>query len=115
MPHLLGLIGDGLNLLGALVLALDILLRQREHKLKESLKERSSDAQKTGLKITRARGFLLTDPDFAENVLTRRSLIFGYVGVGLLATGFAFQALYHALEIHREHRVSETTQSKRSI
>jgi hypothetical protein len=39
LSHWLGLVGEGFNLVGALIMALDIFLRKREHFWKENLDE----------------------------------------------------------------------------
>lgn len=94
-PHELGLIGDGLNLFGALTLALDIFLRQREQRRKEALDHVSRAAREASLSRTEYKGYSLISPDFSERVLNRTALARAYTGVGLMVFGFTFQALYH--------------------
>jgi hypothetical protein len=99
LSHWLGLIGEGLNFLGALVMALDIFLRQKEHVLKARLDQLMQFAQVNGLSVTTYKGRRLASNGFSEKIVNRRSIAIAYGGVALLAAGFFCLALHHGLEI----------------
>jgi hypothetical protein len=99
LAHWIGLLGEGLNLAGAVVLAFDIFLRRKEHELAVSLSQLSADAREAELNSTFYRGIPVTSPDFPLLVLQRSATRWAYLGVGLLMAGFLCLAAYHAVEI----------------
>jgi len=99
LAHCLGIVGEGLNFLGALILALDILLRPMERNWEEQLTEASSFALKHRLESSKYKGEKVASPEFPRAILNRRALNLGLLGTGLLAIGFLCLVGYHALEI----------------
>jgi hypothetical protein len=103
LSHWLGLIGEGLNFFGALVMALDVFLRHKEHVFQKKLDALARVARTKQLHSTTYEGYRLSSEDFSYDVLHRRSTITAYIGVALLAFGFLFLATYHGLEIWDAH------------
>lgn len=98
-PHLIGIVGESLNFLGAGALACDILLRSPEHARRKRLGALHDFATRTGLERVTYQGIPVILQDFAEKVLDRRAARFGFLGVGLLALGFLLLVIYHAMEM----------------
>lgn len=99
MPHYLGLAGELLNLLGALVMGLDVFWRDRERKLKSDLEHVKKLALNANIPSTLYKGCEVVSEDFPESALDKRSSLIAYTGAGLLALGFVLLAVYHGLEI----------------
>lgn len=95
--HVLGIVGEVLNLAGAICLAYDMVLRQSERVHGEQLKGLGEFARKFGLAGLLYRGVDAAQPDFAQRVVDRRAACFGYCGVTLLALGFLLLVGYHVV------------------
>lgn len=103
LSHWLGLIGECLNFLGAVVMALDIFLHRREQRLERKLDRLASFARSNLMMTTTYGGYRLSSDDFTQNVIHRRSLIRAYGGVTLFALGFLLLVAHHGLEIRDAH------------
>jgi hypothetical protein len=99
LGHWVGVAGEALNFFGALILALDLLLRRREQPLKETLSVATKWARKFDLQAT-FKGVPLTVSDFVERVLARSAARLGYVGIGFLAVGFLLLVGHHLIAIY---------------
>lgn len=95
--HVFGLFGEFLNFLGAVVLACDVFMRQKEHILKEDLDRLASLEKSNNLNSTTYKGFFLSSDDFSQKVLHRRSALTAYCGIALLAFGFLLLVAYHGI------------------
>lgn len=98
--HRIGIVGESLNFLGALVLALDIFLRRREHAMSKRLVLLNAFAIRTSLKSTYYKGKRIDAPDFPTTVLHEHATFVAYCGVALLALGFLSLVAYHVVEIN---------------
>jgi AbrB family looped-hinge helix DNA binding protein len=99
LAHWIGVLGEGLNLVGAAVLARDIFLRREEHERALGLKELSDFGQRNRLQSTTYKGILVSSPDLSLIVLQRYATRLAYWGLGFLGAGFLCLAIYHGLEI----------------
>jgi hypothetical protein len=97
--HLLGFVGELSNLIGAIVLARDLLARDEESAERERLFSVSQWAVKSHLKSTVYRGQNVAAPDFARSIVDLRSKVLAYKGISLLVLGFALLAVYHFWEL----------------
>lgn len=98
-PHVLGITGEFLNLLGAVGLGFDILLRSPERARRKRLAKLHDFALRAGLERWEHKGVNVSSPDFAEAVSDRRAAVYGGAGVGLLVAGFFLLVLYHLGEM----------------
>jgi hypothetical protein len=108
LPHWIGILGETLNFFGALVLALDLLLRRREDELDDLLQRATIFAQKHGLRTALYRNLVVASSTFSKDLLHRRKLLLGLLGTGMLAAGFLCLACYHAMEIRKESSSPQT-------
>jgi hypothetical protein len=99
LSHWLGIIGESLNFLGALIMALDIFLRGHERRREKKLGKLAQFARENGLERTIYRGFRVTSADFPQNVLDDRATVIAYVGIAILAAGFLLLIGHHWLEL----------------
>lgn len=99
MWHVLGIIGESLNFLGAVLLAFDILLRKPEHDRGRRLAELHDFAVRNRLDSLEYKRVKVISTDFVDSILDRRAAIFGMIGVVLLGIGFLFLIGYHIGEI----------------
>lgn len=99
LAHLIGCFGELLNLVGAVVFAIDLVGRDLEHKLEEGLKATSRLAVAFDLQSTTYKGRRASSMNFARDVLNRRSALLGYWGLGTLGVGFIFLIAYHCIEM----------------
>jgi len=107
LAHWIGVLGEGLNLVGAAILALDIFFRRREHERALRLRALSDFGQRSGLQSTTYIGIPVSSPDLPLIVLHRHATRLAYLGLGFLCLGFLFLAIYHGLEIREaRHRKS---------
>jgi hypothetical protein len=97
--HLLGLLGELLNLAGAIVLANDLVDRDKEENRREYCAVANQWAVEVGLKSTYYLGCNVAARDFVRTVLNLRSRNLGYIGLRLLVGGFALLCAYHFVEI----------------
>ena len=105
--HWLGIIGECFNLLGALILALDVFLRNHERRLESNLAGIGDFARKNNLNNTIYKGSLLTDSAFPWNVLDRKATFIAYLGSACLTVGFSLLIAHHSLELlHSGHERS---------
>jgi len=100
LAHWVGIIGEGLNFFGAVVIALDIFLRQNERAVESSLHKLNLLAMNKLTSRTTYYGIPLNAPDFAKKVLDKKAIRLAYVGVGLLVAGFLCLVGYHGIEIY---------------
>ena len=98
VAHILGILGEGLNLIGAIILALEIFQRQDERKRERDLEKLNTFAKNAGLKGVYL-GIPVNDPDFARRVIDRRAARLAFRGVVLLAAGFLLLLSYHIAEM----------------
>jgi hypothetical protein len=106
LPHIIGTIGELLNFTGALVLARDLFVRQREHKEAKRLRARHEWGRAHSISA-KFQGVPINDPDFVEKVQGQRTSRLGYIGVGFMAAGFLCLAGYHVFSIYLESTISE--------
>jgi hypothetical protein len=95
------LIGEALNFIGALVMALDIFFRRAEESREVNLSRLTSLAKAKGITSTVYKQKNVASDEFARSVVRSRSLWIAYGGVFLLAAGFLCLAIYHVLEIRQ--------------
>ena len=104
LSHWLGIGGELLNFLGALVLALDIFLRSRERRREKSLSKIGDFARKNSLDRTTYKGSMVSGADFPQDVIDNRATAIAYIGTALLATGFLLLIAHHSLELQSYER-----------
>jgi hypothetical protein len=97
--HEIGLVGETMNFIGAVVLAMDLFQRPRERRNLRSLQQLRDFGQKFALKSTRYGGIGICSDDFHDVVSDRRTLALAWVGAGMMALGFLCLILYHWLEM----------------
>ena len=102
LSHWLGMIGELLNLLGALTMALDIFLRGRERQREERLNLISETAQKAGIKRTIYKGYDVSSERFALSVLDAKTTMIAYIGCALFVGGFLMLIAHHGLELREK-------------
>lgn len=90
---------EALNFVGALVLARDLFLRQKEASEVKRLNRLGQWGRKHGL-AAEYENVSVGDPDFTEKVLGRRASRLGYWGIGILALGFLSLVGYHLVAIY---------------
>src|SRR5579862_8266946 len=98
--HYVGAFGELLNFAGAVVLAVDLFHRKREHDESRRLQRLGAWGKKYNLPAKR-RGVPVNTDHFAEIVMGRRASSLAYWGVGLLAAGFMLLISYHMIAIFR--------------
>jgi hypothetical protein len=98
LGHLIAAIGEALNFIGALVLALDLLRRGRESTLTKKLARMGDWGRRHRLSAT-YRAIPVSDLEFEERVLARGAAQLAYLGLGLLAFGFLLLVGHHLLAI----------------
>ncbi len=96
--HWIGAFGELLNFTGAVVMAADLFLRQKEQERARRLRLLGAWGKKHDLPAKR-KGVAVNADDFVEKVLSRRASRLGYLGVGLLALGFVLLLAYHLIAI----------------
>jgi hypothetical protein len=85
--HCVGAIGELLNFAGAVVLAADLFLRQKKEAEAKLLDHLGEWGTKHGLSATH-KNVPVSDLEFTAKVLDRWTRRLGYIGIGLMATGF---------------------------
>jgi|SRR5579863_6645735 len=103
LAHWIGAIGEVLNFVGALIMALDIFLRRQDRERAQKLANLSSFSERSGLKSAIYKGFPASSADLSFLVLQRHATRLAYWGVGCFACGFSLLVLYHGLEIQALH------------
>lgn len=107
-PHVLGIVGELLNFIGGLILAWDILSRQRQRARRAKLLALNEFATRYELSGN-YRGLPAASDDLGERIVEEQVTFWGWVGVGFLLLGFALLVGYHveaimaAPEIHVQH------------
>lgn len=107
-PHVLGIAGELLNFVGALILAWDILSRQRQRAQMLKLSALNKFATKYELSGT-YKGLPVASNDLGERIVEQQVTFLGWIGVGFLLLGFALLVGYHieailtTSEIHLQH------------
>ncbi|HMD49334.1 MAG TPA: hypothetical protein VKG79_09560 [Bryobacteraceae bacterium] len=97
--HWVGVAGELLNFAGAVVMARDLFVREKEQAEARRLRRLGAWGKKHGLGAVR-KGVPVNADDFAEKVLGRRASRLAYWGVGLLGLGFLFLLAYHLIAIY---------------
>ena len=113
MSHWFGIAGELLNLLGAIILVLDVILREQEHELEVRLVKLVEIARTNKITSTIYRGCNLLDKDFVRRVLYRRSVRIAYWGVVFLFLGFLCLGIHHGMEIHEGRKVADWQRQER--
>ena len=90
-----GLCGDSLSFVGALVLALDALLREHEFGKQKQLLQMIKVLKEVRLTL---RGIELVDEESANLVFIRQSVIRSLWGAGILTGGFVCLLVSRVLE-----------------
>lgn len=90
-----GLVGDFLSFLGALILALDALLREREFAQQKKLLEMIKVLKEVRLTL---RGIELADEESAKLVFIRLSVLRSLWGAAILTGGFVCLLVARILE-----------------
>ncbi len=101
-PHELGMLGEFLNLIGALVLALDLFYRERERDREKKWSHIAEFGRANDLNRTEYKGLRITSPDFTSNLSDRRAAFIGYVGMAFLVLGFLLLIGYHWEELQTQ-------------
>ncbi len=99
VAHWIGTIGELLNFIGALVLALDLFLRRKEPSERKGLNQMRQWAEKYGVSAV-YENVSVGVSDFTEKVLGRRACRLGYWGIGFMALGFLSLVTYHLIAIY---------------
>jgi hypothetical protein len=95
-PVIWGFCGDFFSFVGALILALDALWRQREFVRQKKLVQMIKVLKEVRLTL---RGVELVDDESANLVLIRQSVLRAVWGAGILAVGFICLLISRALEV----------------
>lgn len=93
-----GLIGDGLNLVGAYILAKDMLDRDREFLEKSDLEQLVSQLKEEGIPAV-YDGIALSRPNAVSLTLIVKAVKRGRIGFSFIAVGFVFLIAYRILEL----------------
>jgi hypothetical protein len=101
LSHILGIIGELLNLIGAILLAIELFMKRsyREEDMKNSLLH--DLAVESGLDSTYIGGIRIADPGFQERMAEQRAKNLGFAGAVFLTVGFGFLVAYHVCEMIR--------------
>lgn len=99
VAHWIGAIGELLNFIGALILAGDLLFRQKRDSEAKLLGPLGDWGRKHGLTAT-YRNVEISDLDFAAKVQNRWSRRLGLLGIGVMALGFLSLVGYHLVSIY---------------
>lgn len=107
-PHVLGIAGELFNFVGGLILAGDVLFRQRQRASRVKLSALSEFATRYELSGT-YKGLPAASNDLEERIVDQQVTFLGWIGVGFLLLGFALLIGYHieaiiaSSEIHVQH------------
>jgi hypothetical protein len=93
-PHVLGIVGEFCNLVGGLILAGDVLFRQKQRARRVKLSALSEFAAKHELSGT-YKGLPAASIDLEEMIVDQQVTFWGWIGVGFLLVGFALLIGYH--------------------
>jgi hypothetical protein len=98
LAHILGIAGELLNLIGAILLAIELFMRraQREEDTKNA--RLHEIAVRSGLKTTAVNGIPVADPAFKELMAEQRAKNLGFTGAAFLICGFGFLVAYHVCD-----------------
>jgi hypothetical protein len=99
VAHLIGCIGELLNLIGGTVFGLDLLTKKRERAMHDNLTAANRWAVQYSLHSITYKGKKVAAAGFITSILERRSAIRGYVGLVILLLGFVLLGFYHLIEI----------------
>jgi len=99
LSHWIGFAGEAVNILGATVLALDLLLRRHEFNQMADYKRLKDFVDQHGLKTAEYKKIPVSTPDFTSLILARRASRLGLLGVCLLGLGFSLLGSYHVIQI----------------
>lgn len=99
LAHEIGLAGEALNFIGAVVLALDLFQRPVERRNLQDLQQLGGFGREFGLERTRYGGVVISSDDFHDIISDRRTLRLAWFGATLMALGCLCLALYHLLEM----------------
>jgi hypothetical protein len=102
LSHTLAMIGELLNFLGALTMALDIFLRGREREREEKLRRIAEIGRQYNLTRTIYRGSRITSSNFVYSILDRRATVIAYIGAALFASGFLLLLIHHGMELREQ-------------
>jgi hypothetical protein len=101
--------------MGALIMALDIFLREKEHQLEKKLERISAIARANGFKSAIYRGRNVAEKEFVRKVLHRRAVQIAYCGAAFLIVGFLCLSFHHGLEIGEASRKNIENQQRQDI
>ncbi len=105
--HIAGAIGDILNLVGAWILALDVIRREREWKEEKDLEEFAERVRKMDFGASVSyEDIVLTRPGAVALAQIIKTVHRGRLGLVIIIIGFTFLLLYRLLEIVAEIRTS---------
>jgi hypothetical protein len=96
--HSAGLFGDALNLLGAYILAKDVLDREREWAEEKDLEELGKQLREAGIPAI-YEGIPITRPNAVALSIVVRAVKRGRVGFTLMGIGFVFLIVYRVCEL----------------
>jgi hypothetical protein len=99
LPHALGLLGELLNLTGAVFMGCDLLLRPRQRTEEDRLKSLNAFGMGNNLNNIQFKDQDISRPGLPQAVQAREAARLGLWGIGLMASGFLMLAAYHVLEI----------------
>lgn len=97
--HILGIVGEFCNLVGAVLLGLEMFFRARYRKRDATLGALHDFAVANDLKSMYYDGICVSDVDFKDKVAEKRAKKYGWFGIICLAGGFALLVLYHMIEM----------------
>jgi hypothetical protein len=99
VAHSLGIAGEFLNFVGAILLGVDLFLRGQFRKRGSQLSRLHDFAVRNRLHSVRYMNTMVALPDFRELIDEQRARQYGFAGASLLVGGFALLVCYHAIEI----------------
>jgi hypothetical protein len=99
LAHEIGLVGEGLNFVGALFVGRDLLNRSKERRKADNRRILHDLAAKANLTRTTYRQVDIGSASFVNSISDRYAARLGVTGMGIMALGFFCLASYHLIEI----------------
>jgi len=99
IAHLIGCVGELLNLIGGFIFGLDLLTKKREREVHGRLTLVNEWAVENQLHSATYKGDRVTSTGFIVSIFDRRSALRGYIGLIILLLGFALLLAYHLMEM----------------
>ena len=99
VAHGIGLAGEGLNFVGAVVVAGDLFDRSRERRRADNRRIINSLGVSANLTRTAYRNVDIASAGFVNSISDRAATRLGIIGMAIMALGFLCLASYHLIEI----------------